>query len=591
MEKLSVIIVSYNAKYYLNLTLISLSKIAEKRIIEVIVVDNNSILSEIEFNKSKFPNVNFILNKENIGFSKANNLGVKIACHENILILNPDTIISESVIKKALEKLHSDRKIGAVSIKMLDGNGEFLPESIRTFPDFKSSIFKFLGLKSYTNYYQGLSYDNTVDVMSGACIFFKKSIYDEIGGFDERYFMYGEDIDISYQLKQKGYVAKYIDEHEIIHFKGKSSVKSNWKYQQSFYNAMYLYWDKNFNLSKSSSMQFLMSSLIFGLKILSYIKHTLSLIFLPIIDFTSILLASCLFSYFWVVFYKHDLQFLPSTFYIFILPLYTISAIFSFFVCKLYSDEFDIYNLLKGAVINGLFILIIYFILPIDFKYSRAVLIYCSIISLIVPFIIRFIYTRIYKTTIQFSNSQLLITSIIPNNVLIQKIIDIISRFSNFNLIFHENDFTDKILDISQLSNEEIIDEIKSNNYKSNLWFFSELGNYLVKSHGKNSNGYIIAKDMNFLNDEIHNRFLKSGLDLILVFLILPFSFFTIHRFIFVLNSCFKVLIKNYTWVDVQNINRRNSIFKIPQDESNDYQRNYSLKQDLYYFYRFMFIS
>jgi GT2 family glycosyltransferase len=241
---LSVIIVSYNAKYYLHLTLSCLTKMSESLGLEIIVVDNASNTGVTEFMQSAFPQVNFIFNEKNLGFSKANNLGVKLAVSDQILILNPDTIINEIVIQKALALLSDDA--GAVAVKMMDGKGDYLPESARGFPDLKSSFLKMLGFKKSSNYYMEPDADHCIEVMSGACMLFNKAVYNEIGGLDERYFMYGEDIDISYQMSKAGKRIKYIDSEEIIHFKGRSSVKSNWRYQTAFYNAMKLYWQKNF---------------------------------------------------------------------------------------------------------------------------------------------------------------------------------------------------------------------------------------------------------------------------------------------------------------------------------------------------------
>lgn len=591
MEKLSVIIVSYNAKYYLNLTLTSLSKIEDKIELDIIVVDNFSSKNEIEFNQIRFPKVKFILNSTNLGFSKANNIGVKLAKFENILILNPDTIISESVIEDAILTLNSKNNIGAVAVKMLDGVGDFLPESVRTFPDLKSSFYKLIGLKKYSKYYRGLSVDNTIEAMSGACIFFKKSIYNQIGGFDERYFMYGEDIDISYQLNQNGYVAKYIDDKEIIHFKGKSSIKSNWRYQHSFYNAMFLYWKKNFNHSKNYLLKFFMSFIIFGLKLFSFFKHSLSLIILPLIDFIGILSTSVFFSYYWAVCIKQNSAFLPKLFFVLILPIYTIAAIFSFFISKFYSADIDISKLFKGSILNGLLTLIIYFILPTDYKYSRAVLVYCNIISILIPLFIRFFYSKLTNVKISFSNSKLILATIFPNQSLYNKINHIFGDYSSFNLLVNNNDFTDKILDISQLTNEEIISEIKLNKGKVNLWIFSDNTDYLIRLHGKNSTGLIIAKDTNFVINEFYSIFFKRIFDIVVSLFILPLSFFSKHKFTFLSKSIFKVLFKNHTWIYPENNLNIKSIVKLPNLQLDDYQRNYSINQDLYYLYRFMFIS
>ena len=249
----------------MHLTLTSLAKIQASIDIEVIVVDNASNAGVMEYIQLSFPKFKFVLNEKNLGFAKANNLGVKYATSDKILILNPDIIISESVIRNALIILLDNH--GAVAVKMIDGKGAFLPESARGFPDLKSSFLKMLGLKKWSNYYMVPDRDHSIEVMSGACMFFNKEDYIQIGGLDERYFMYGEDIDISYQLRNAGKKIKYIDNEEIIHFKGRSSVKSNWRYQTAFYNAMKLYWQKNFAWGQNPGLNFLLSFALFGLKL------------------------------------------------------------------------------------------------------------------------------------------------------------------------------------------------------------------------------------------------------------------------------------------------------------------------------------
>ena len=576
------------------MTLACLEKIKATFPLEIIVVDNASNTNEIEYIKSAFPQVNFISNPSNLGFSKANNLGVKSASSDRILILNPDTIISESCIREALNLLSSEEKIGAVSVKMVDGNGEFLPESIRSFPNLKSSLFKLFGLHylfphsdMISRYYKGLSEDNTIDAMSGACIFFKKNVYESIGGFDERYFMYGEDIDISYQLRKNGFVAKYLDKFPIVHFKGKSSLKSNWKYQNAFYNAMKLYWDKNFNLNNLQWMLMLVSVSVFILKLLSFAKHTLKQILFPLVDFLGILFFTAAFSYLWSNYIKGDASFMPSEFYLFVLPLYTISAIISFFINKFYLVEIDLSRWFRGGIFNLVFVLIIYFLLPSDYKYSRAIILYCSMIAMIVPLVNRYFFAKINNAKIIFSNSQFIVANVFSR--VENEIQDCVESFSKYKLIYNRDSYTDKILDIDFVSNENIISEIESNQFKNTIWLYSQLGNYLIQSHGKNSQGFIIASDTNFSINDLVNRFLKRFFDIVISMLILPVGFLTKHSFSFIIQSIVKVLFQKYTWISCAGYKK--GIFVLSDELGDNFKRNYSLRLDVYYFFRSMFIS
>ena len=245
---LSVIIVSYNSSSFLELCLHSVAKAISQVEIEseVIVVDNSSSDDSCEVLNNKFPFVKLIQNDENIGFSKANNLGVSKAKGKYICILNPDTVLQENTFDEILKFYKSNIKVGFVGCKMIDGNGMFLKESKRVIPSIFSSFMKVLGISKF--YYSALDKDKRgyIDILAGAFMFVEKTIYDSVNGFDEDYFMYGEDIDLSYKVLKKGYSNYYLGDVKIIHFKGESTDKNS-VYINRFYNAMYIFYTKHFN--------------------------------------------------------------------------------------------------------------------------------------------------------------------------------------------------------------------------------------------------------------------------------------------------------------------------------------------------------
>lgn len=245
---LSVIIVSYNSSSFLELCLHSVAKAISQLEIEseVIVVDNSSSDDSCEVLNNKFSFVKLIQNDENIGFSKANNLGVSKAKGKYICILNPDTVLQENTFDKILKFYKSNIKVGFVGCQMIDGNGMFLKESKRVIPSIFSSFMKVLGISKF--YYSALDKDKRgyIDILAGAFMFVEKTIYDSVKGFDEDYFMYGEDIDLSYKALKKGYSNYYLGDVKIIHFKGESTDKNS-VYINRFYNAMYIFYTKHFN--------------------------------------------------------------------------------------------------------------------------------------------------------------------------------------------------------------------------------------------------------------------------------------------------------------------------------------------------------
>ncbi|MCA0933773.1 glycosyltransferase family 2 protein [Lutimonas saemankumensis] len=246
MISVSVIIVNFNARYFLKNCIESLLESDIKNQVEIIVVDNNSTDGSCDMLREEFQGVSWIENKENIGFSKANNLGVKIAKGKYVLILNPDTILKSNTISEFYSFAEKQEDFGAGGPQFIDGSGKYLPESKRNFPTLKVAGTKLLG-------YSKLYYSNhierdeiaEIDILTGAFMFIKKSVYDEVGGFDEDFFMYGDDIDLSYRILKSGYRNFYLGNTRVLHFKGESTVKDQ-MYLKNFYGALSIFYRKHF---------------------------------------------------------------------------------------------------------------------------------------------------------------------------------------------------------------------------------------------------------------------------------------------------------------------------------------------------------
>lgn len=270
--QLSVIIVNYNVKYFLEHCLYSVYKAISAIKAEVIVIDNASSDGSIEYLLYKFPKVIFIDNPVNVGYAKANNQGLKQARGEYILFLNPDTIVPEDCFDICMRFLESHPKAGACGVKMLDGSGRYLPESKRAFPSLQTSFYKMSGLtkifpqsETFARYYLGhfsKNEDKEVDVLSGAFFMGRKKVLKQTGGFDEQFFMYGEDIDLSYRIQQSGYTNYYLAATTIIHFKGESTKKGNLNYVRLFYKAMSIFVNKHFKGSGLQRLNFIIQGSI-----------------------------------------------------------------------------------------------------------------------------------------------------------------------------------------------------------------------------------------------------------------------------------------------------------------------------------------
>ena len=248
--KLSVVIVNYNVKYFLEQCLVSVLKATEDITSEIFVVDNASSDDSLEYLIPRFPKVRFIENKENVGFSRANNMAIKQSTGEYVLLLNPDTLVGENVLKDCITWMDSCAKAGGLGVK-----GAFAFESRRGFPSPMTSFYKITGLCNLFPYsrrfgkyylrYLDKNQINRIDIISGAYMFLRREALNKSGLLDESFFMYGEDIDLSYRITLTGYENYYVPS-SIIHYKGESTKKESFKYVYTFYDAMVIFFKKHF---------------------------------------------------------------------------------------------------------------------------------------------------------------------------------------------------------------------------------------------------------------------------------------------------------------------------------------------------------
>lgn len=254
--KLTVVIVNYNVKTYLAQCLHSVSRAIRGLSAEVIVVDNASTDGSVEELSAAYPWVKFIPNTDNRGFSCANNQAIRESASDYVLLLNPDTVVGEEVLEACVAFMDSHPDAGGVGVRMLKDDGSFAWESRRGVPTLMTSFYKMVGLCSlfpqsriFGKYYMRYLDENEVnriDIISGAYMMLRRSALDEVGLLDETFFMYGEDIDLSYRILKAGY-NNYFLPSRILHYKGESTVKSSYRYVHTFYQAMELFFNKHYS--------------------------------------------------------------------------------------------------------------------------------------------------------------------------------------------------------------------------------------------------------------------------------------------------------------------------------------------------------
>lgn len=359
-------------------------KSAQGKPIEIFVVDNNSVDGSCSMLREKFPDITLIENKQNKGFSFANNQAIKQAKGEYILLLNPDTVLEEDTFAKIITFMDSHPDAGGLGVKMIDGKGHFLPESKRGLPTPLVAFYKIFGLsklfpksKKFGRYHLGFLNKeevHEVDVLSGAFMLLRKTVLDKIGFLDESFFMYGEDIDLSYRITKAGYKNYYFPDTTIIHYKGESTKKGSVNYVLVFYNAMIIFAKKHFTAKNAKLFSFLINTAIYFRAFIAIASRFFKTMFVPILDAFLIYLGFFLIKPFWENYKFSGQGSYPEEYLKLVVPLYVIAWLISLFFAGGYDKPVRILKLLKGIGAGTLIILIIYSLLSEEFRFSRALI-------------------------------------------------------------------------------------------------------------------------------------------------------------------------------------------------------------------------
>lgn len=385
--KLSIVIVNYNVEHFLEQCLVSVRRAIVGIDAEVFVVDNNSVDGSLKMLSNKFPEVKVIANKENVGFSRANNQAIRVSTGEYVLLLNPDTVVEDDTFHKTLAFMDEHPDAGGLGVKMVDGKGRFLPESKRGLPSPMAAFYKMFGFiklfprsKRFAHYYLGHLPDdkiNEIEILAGAFMLMRRETLDKTGLLDEDFFMYGEDIDLSYRITQAGYKNYYYPETRIIHYKGESTKKTSVNYVFVFYNAMVIFAKKHFSKKNASMFSFLINTAIYFKAFLALLGQFFRKAMMPFID--ALLGYGGLFaiSYFWGKnFIYEGLGNYPLPLFAVVLPSYLLIWLASVYFSGGYDRPYTIRKAVFGLLIGSLLILILYALLPDTLRFSRALIIF-----------------------------------------------------------------------------------------------------------------------------------------------------------------------------------------------------------------------
>lgn len=404
--KLSIVIVNYNVKYFLEQCLRSVQVALKGIDSEIFVVDNASVDGSEEMVAKKFPEVRFIANSENVGFSTANNQAIRLAKGEFVLLLNPDTVVEENTFNVSIKFMEDHPDCGGLGVKMIDGKGNFLPESKRGLPTPWVSFYKIFGLSSifpkspkFARYHMGhLSKDENheIEILAGAYMLMRSSALDKSGLLDEDFFMYGEDIDLSYRLIKAGYKNYYLADTSIIHYKGESTKKGSLNYVYVFYKAMAIFAKKHFSGTYARVFNFMITLAIYLRAALSLVKRFVNALAIPALDMGVLLLGLHFLKEYW----EHNHRFVVGGEYPISLiwtafPLYALAWIAGIYINGGYEKPTRVFNILKGIVIGSVVILVGYSLVPEQFRFSRAIILLGSVWAVFSIPILRLLLQRL----------------------------------------------------------------------------------------------------------------------------------------------------------------------------------------------------
>ena len=416
MHDLSVIIVNYNVKHFVEQCLHSVINASKKLNVEICVVDNNSVDGSVPFIKQKFPQVKLIENKTNTGFSVANNQGIKQSSGKYVLLLNPDTVVQEDTFEKIITFMNEHPDAGGLGIKMVDGKGNFLPESKRGLPTPAVAFYKIFGLaklfpgsKKFGQYhltYLDKNKTNVVDVLSGAFMLLRKETLDKIGLLDETFFMYGEDIDLSYRITLGGYKNYYFADSSIIHYKGESTKKSSVNYVIVFYKAMAIFAQKHFSSGNAKLFNFLIYFAIYIRAAMAITGRFIKQSFFPAIDFTLIITGLFFIKDIYEAQFKFAENYYSERLISFAFPVYTLIWMFLNYLSGGYDKPFRFLKMIRGVLVGTAIILIIYSLLPENYRFSRALILLGTAYTVLVYFITRLIYNAAGLSQFKFKTEQ-----------------------------------------------------------------------------------------------------------------------------------------------------------------------------------------
>ncbi len=540
--KLSIVIVNYNVEHFLEQCLRSVKQAISTIDAEVFVVDNNSIDGSQKMVKALFPEVKLIINKENVGFSIANNQAIKRSKGEYVLLLNPDTIVPENCFTKLLNFADSKSDLGGCGVYMVDGQGAYLPESKRGLPTPEVALYKMIGLNKvfpkstkFGKYHLGYlnkHKNHEIDILSGAFMLMRRKALDQVGLLDETFFMYGEDIDLSYRITQGGWKNYYFADTQIIHYKGESTKKLSTNYVKVFYKAMVIFAEKHYTGRNQRLFKLFINSAIYARAGLAIFTNGIKRFWQPALEILLMYISIYWLKGYWEDHIKRDHEIYPIEMVTIHIPYYTLSWVLSLYISGSYKKYYDFGLLVRGILIGTAAISIIYGLLPDELRFSRGIILFGTLLVLAILLIWRTVLHLATYKTLNFSQRHHTKSILIGEQNKWEQVIDILK---SYNQNYHHIGFVsnkksispqwlgthDQLKEIIKIYGiNEVIFSNDSITTEETVTLMNDLGprvkyytipansNFVIGSHSKNANGLYFGEqiELHLSNHEVRTQ-------------------------------------------------------------------------------------
>ncbi len=590
--QLSIIIVNYNVQHFLEQCLLSVQKAINGLAVEVYVVDNNSKDASCTMVKEKFPWVILIENKDNPGFAKANNQAMRVAKGQYFILLNPDTVVQENTFSSCIAYMDAHPKVGGLGVNMIDGKGEFLPESKRGLPTPMVAFYKIFGLsalfpqsKIFGKYHLGYlspSENHEIDVLSGAFMLMRKTTLDICGLLDEAFFMYGEDIDLSYRIQQAGFENHYFADTSIIHYKGESTKKSSVNYVFVFYKAMAIFARKHFSQQNAKVFSFLINIAIYLRASMSLGVRFIKVILIPGIDAAVLYAGMFWLKNYWELNHKYVKAY-PTEFMTIMVPIYIAIWLIGTYINGGYDKPMRTSKILKGIFVGTLAISVIYAFLPDEYRFSRALIVLGAFWGAIALSGLRWLYTLVKINGLGLDHNSAMARTIIIGNHTDSQAIQLLMPSNNaqtelIGTISTNDEASDfylgKIADLQQIIDvykiNEIVFSAKSISMQETMALMQTLKNkdidfkiapenasFVIGSNSIHSQGQWYAVDLSFEINKTINQRNKKIFDLaasVVLLLLSPFICLK-NKNLSILKNIYEVLTLQKSWVGYAEMN------------------------------------